>query len=127
MARYRDASGLLQEVSTGCRDKSNAAIFLANMEAMIERIKLAPAGVLYGQKQSIPDIFSGKPLGLSGHEKTPVLLANTGVFDSRGDRTPVELFWEGTQTSARCLRTLFISQLSTLQSDAHKKGTLPGN
>jgi len=40
MARYRDASGLLQEVSTGCRDKSNAAIFLANMEAMIERIKL---------------------------------------------------------------------------------------
>ena len=47
---------------------------------------VAPAGVLYGQKQSIPDIFSGKQLGLSGHEKTPVFLGNTGVFDSRGDR-----------------------------------------
>ena len=40
MARYRDASGLLQEVSTGCRDKSNAAIFLADIESTVERIKL---------------------------------------------------------------------------------------
>ncbi len=40
MARYRDASGLLQEVSTRCRDKSNAAIFLADIESTVERIKL---------------------------------------------------------------------------------------
>ena len=67
-------------------------------------LTVAPAGVLYGQKQSIPDIFSGKPHGLFGHEKTPVFLGNTGVFDSRGDKTAIELFVGGVRSWEAVLR-----------------------
>ena len=43
-------------------------------------LTVAPAGVLYGRKQFISYIFSGKPHGLFGHEKTPVFLGNTKAF-----------------------------------------------
>ena len=49
-------------------------------------LTVAPAAVLYGQKQSIPDTFGSKPHEPCGHEKTPVFLVNTEVFDSRGER-----------------------------------------
>ena len=48
-------------------------------------LTLTPAGVLYGQKQSIPDTIGGAAVDRSGHEKTPVFLGNTEVFDSRGE------------------------------------------
>ena len=49
-------------------------------------LTVAPAGVLYGQKQSIPDIFSGKPHGLSRHEKSLVSQGKTRLLSSRGER-----------------------------------------
>ena len=42
--------------------------------------------VLLCQKVSFPDTTEGVTTKLSGHEKTPVFLGNTGVFDSRGER-----------------------------------------
>ena len=49
-------------------------------------LTVAPAGVHYGQKPSIPVIFGGKPQTPSGHEKSLVSQGKTRLFNSRGDR-----------------------------------------
>ena len=47
---------------------------------------LTPDSVQGGLFESISDTFGGWTTEESGHEKTPVFLGNTGVFDSRGER-----------------------------------------
>ena len=47
---------------------------------------LTPNSVQPCQNLSISDTFGGEASEELGHEKTPVFLGNTGVFDSRGER-----------------------------------------
>ena len=48
-----------------------------------------PHGVLFELSRNI---FGGKPNGRFGHEKTSVSQGYTEVFDSRGNKTAIELF-----------------------------------
>jgi integrase len=51
-AKYRDASGEVRRVSTGCKDESNARQFLANLERKAERVK---AGVVSHSELAVSD------------------------------------------------------------------------
>ncbi|MGL5096591.1 MAG: hypothetical protein ACRDD1_13440, partial [Planctomycetia bacterium] len=52
MARYRDAAGVLREVSTGCRDETNARKVLADL---LRRAELVKSGVLSADEDSASD------------------------------------------------------------------------
>lgn len=49
-AKYRDGSGVVREVATGCRDETAARAVLADLE---KRAELVKAGVITGEQDSI--------------------------------------------------------------------------
>lgn len=58
IAKYRDGSGLVQEISTGCRDEQAARSVLADLERRAELVK---AGVMTTAEDAIAD-HQGTPL-----------------------------------------------------------------
>ena len=60
-AKYRDGDGIVQDVSTGCRDKQAASTVLKDLEAMAERVK---AKIVTSAEAKISAKHADTPLSL---------------------------------------------------------------
>ncbi len=88
VAKYRDGSGIIQEVSTGCRDEGAARSVLAELE---RRAELVRSGVISAAEDRIAD-HSATPIGehfeayllhLEGSGCSPLHLRNVKAYIAR--------------------------------------------
>ena len=80
-AKYRDGSGFVQEVPTGCRDETAARSILANLERRAEMVKgkVLTAGedaIIDHQAMPLPEHFDAYVCRLQAKEASPVRIAN---------------------------------------------------
>ena len=80
-AKYRDGSGIVREVATGCRDESAARSVLTDLEKRAEKVKggiltVDEAGAIDHQGKPLSEQFDAYLMKLEAEGTSPVHRAN---------------------------------------------------